>query len=186
MLDPVHVPRVIRVTRSADGNPGDHVMKRAAFVLLGVLLLVPHVQAQIPEQQKATLAYVRKLQNKDGGFSPAADGNKSSLRATNAALRVCKYFGGEIPDKAACAKFVAACFDKSSGGFTDAPGGKPDVPTTAVGLMAVVELEMPREPYEAPAVKYLGENVRTFDEIRIAVAGLEAVQKKPPQTAAWT
>jgi prenyltransferase beta subunit len=164
-------------------------MKRAAFVLLGFVLLAQCVRAQpTREQVKGTSAYLIKLKRDDGGFAPAAGVEKSSLRATSSCLRAMRYFGFELPleDKAKCEKFVASCFDKGSGGFADAPGGKPDVTTTAVGLMAVVELKMPREPYEAPAVKYLGDNAKTFDEIRIAVAGLEAVAKKSPQAAAWT
>src|SRR5438270_10251145 len=107
-------------------------MKRGAFVILGLLFLTPTIPAQTPEQKKATLAYVQKLQNKDGGFSPAAGMDQSSLRATNAALRIFKYFGGELADKTVCSKFVDRCFDKASGGFADAPSGKPDVATTAV------------------------------------------------------
>ena len=160
-------------------------MKRAALVLLGLMFLAPCLQAQTPEQKKATLAYVQKLQNKDGGFSPAAGVDKSSLRATSSAARIYKYFGGELPNKAACRKFVESCYDKSSGGFGDMPGGKPDVATTAVGLMAVVELKMPRDPFEAAAVKYLNEHAKSYNEIRIAVAGLEAVEKKSPHADAW-
>jgi hypothetical protein len=160
-------------------------MKRAVFVVAGFLLLVPCVQAQSADQKKATIAWVQKLQNKDGGFSPAPGMDKSSLRATSSALRIHKYLGGEVPNKENCAKFVASCFDRASGGFADTPGGKPEVAVTAVGLMAVVELKMPRDTYEAAAVRYLNENAKTFEEIRIAVAGLEAVEKKSPQTAAW-
>jgi prenyltransferase beta subunit len=164
-------------------------MKRAAFVFLGILLLTPCLQAQTPEQRKATVAYTIKLKHPadDGGFAAAAGVEKSSLRATNAALRVLKYNGFELTleDQAACKKFVASCFDKASGGFADMPGGKPDVATTAVGLMALVELKMPREQYEKDAVKYLSDHVKTFDDIRIAVAGLEAIEQKSPQTDAW-
>jgi prenyltransferase beta subunit len=159
-------------------------MKRTALVWLGVLLLTPCVQAQTPEQKKASLAFVQKLQNADGGFADLA-GNKSGLRATNAALRVIKYFGGDLMNKDGCAKFVASCFDKNTGGFADMPDGKPDVATTAVGLMAVVELKMPRDPYEMPAMKFLSDHASTFDEIRIAVAGFEAIEKKSSKTDAW-
>src|SRR5262249_29961011 len=130
-------------------------MKRAAFVLLGLMLLTPCVRGQTPEQKKATLDFLAKLQNKDGGFSPAPGADKSSLRATSSALRAMKYFGGGLTDKAPVPKFVESCFDKASGGFADMPGGKPDVATTAIGLMAVVELKMPRDPYETPVLKYL-------------------------------
>jgi len=158
-------------------------MKRT-IVAIAVLLLAG-LPGQTAEPNKATIAYVQKLQNKDGGFRPAADKETSSLRATSAAVRALKYFGGEVPDRSGAANFVKSCFDKKTGGFADAPGGKPDVALTAVGLMAVVELKLPLEDYEAPAIRYLGENTKTFEEIRIAVAGLEAIHKKAPQNEMW-
>src|SRR5262249_30272038 len=62
---------------------------------------------------------------------------------------------------------------------------KPTVSTTAVGAMAAVELKMPVDRYEAPVIKYLSKNANSFDEIRIAVAGLEALGKPAPEAAAW-
>jgi prenyltransferase beta subunit len=101
-------------------------------------------------------------------------------------VRTLKYLGGSVPDKQACIKFVASCFDKEVGGFADVPGGKADVFTTAVGLMAVVELKMPAEPYHAACIKFLAQHAKTFEEIRIAVAGLEAVNAESPRKAEWT
>jgi prenyltransferase beta subunit len=130
---------------------------------------------------------LRSLQTREGPFLPARGADRPGLRATSSALRALKYFGGQPRDRAACVPFVKACFDKDSGGFTDQPGkGKPDVATTAVGLMAVVELKMPAGDYEGPAVAYLGKHAKDFEEVRIAVAGLEAVGKLPPQAAAWS
>jgi hypothetical protein len=159
-------------------------MKHALLASLGLLLVLSPANAQ-PKDPKATVTYLQKLQQKDGGFVPAAGQAKSSLRATSSAVRALKYFGGDVPDRSACADFVKSCFDKTSGGFADTSGGKPDVATTAIGLMAVVELKLPRDDYEAAALKYLGDNAKTFDEVRIAVAALEAVGKKVPQTDAW-
>src|SRR5205823_5941183 len=48
-----------------------------------------------------------------------------------------------------------------------------------------VELKVSAEPYADAVVKYLGENARDFEQIRIAAAGLDAVGKRPPQAAAW-
>ena len=96
-----------------------------------------------------------------------------------------KYFGGEARDLKAAAAFVEKCFDKESGGFADFPGGKPDVVTTAVGIMAVVEVKLPTEPYADGVLKYLGENVKGFEDVRIAAAGLEALGKKGPRADAW-
>jgi prenyltransferase beta subunit len=157
------------------------------FLLPGLcLVLVPiAVCAQTADQKRATVAYLQQLQQKDGGFIPAPGQAKSSLRATSSALRALKYFGGEAKDKDAAATFVKSCFDKDSGGFVDQLGGKPDVTLTAVGVMAAVELKLSTEPYEKGVLKYLGENAKEFEQIRIAAAGLEALGKQPPQAKDW-
>jgi prenyltransferase beta subunit len=166
-------------------------MKRLVPVVLILVVGLPAVRAQTAAEKAATVRYLQGLQASDGGFLPAAPDpasnrlSKSSLRATSAGLRALKYFGGAPRDRKAAAAFVGQCFDKETGGFADLPAGKPDVATTAVGLMAVVELKMPQEPFVAPAVKYLAERARTFEEIRIAAAGLEAVNKRPEAAAAW-
>src|SRR5262249_19345579 len=49
----------------------------------------------------------------------------------------------------------------------------------------VTELKMPLEPYADAAVKYLDENAKSFDEIRIAVAGLERLARPAPRAKAW-
>jgi prenyltransferase beta subunit len=162
------------------------------FVVALVLLIGPTpVRAQSPEEKKATVAWLQKLQQ-DGGFLPAAPNplagrrDVATLGATSSSLRALKYMGGEPRDRDTCIKYVENAFDKNTGGFIGAqPGLKPDVNSTAVGLMAVVELKMPVEKYADAAVKYLGENAKTFEEIRIAAAGLEAVGKRSPQADAW-
>ena len=138
-------------------------------------------------EKKETIAFVQKLQTPSGGFlpGPAGKGVKPTLRATSAGIRALKYLGGEVPNKTTAAKFVAGCFDKDSGGFADIPGGKADVFSTAVGLMAVIELQMPLENYQGPAVKYLGQRCKSFEDIRIAVAGLEAIKQDSPRPQAW-
>jgi prenyltransferase beta subunit len=156
-------------------------------VATGLCLLVVSGTAhgQSRADQESTIAYLHKLQNRDGGFLATAGAKISSLRATNGALRALKYFGGKPPDRDACAEFVKSCFDKDSGGFADAPGARRDVASTAVGLMALVELRIPTESYADAAVRYLGEHARNFEEIRIAAAGLEAVGKRPSQADDW-
>jgi prenyltransferase beta subunit len=163
-------------------------MKHCLLALPGVLLCLAPVWGQTTEEKKATVELLRGLQAPSGGFheAPSKDGKSPvTLRATSSALRALKYFGGEVPNKEAAAKFVASCFDPKTGGFANTPGGKTDAIVTAVGLMAVVELKMPAEMYTEKAVKYLGDNSRTFEEIRLAAAGLEAVHQKVPQAEQW-
>jgi hypothetical protein len=110
----------------------------------------------------------------------------ANLRATLGAVRALKYFGGEVPDLKACERFVRSCFDPATGGFVNHPGlGKPDVVVTAVGLMAVVDLHMPKEEFATKAVKYMAEHAQMFEEIRMAAAGLEALRQRPPQVDQW-
>src|SRR5258708_34359162 len=120
------------------------------FVRGMLLLVLSHatIKAQTPEQIHATVKYLHSLQTEKGVFTArSADAagkepNPPSLRATVGALRALRYFGGAPKDREACKRFVASCFDKETGGFADAPGGKPDTITTAVGMMALVELKI--------------------------------------------
>jgi prenyltransferase beta subunit len=163
-------------------------MKRYYFVLLAALIGLAPTWGQAAEQKTRTVDALQSLQAKDGGFfaDPSARGrHKPSIRATVAALRALKYFGGKSQHQAACINFVRQCYDASSGGFADHPGGKPDVGTTAVGVMAVVELEMPVKDYRDGVVGYLGKHVKTFEDIRIAAAGFEAIHERPAQADSW-
>src|SRR5262245_30187308 len=166
-------------------------MRRFVILSFVLLLWVPALPAQTPEQKKATIKFVQDLQVSDGGFVPApVDGRldqnpKGSLRATSSALRALKYFGGTVNDKKTCEKFVQDCFDAQTGAFADQPGGKADVFTTAVGLMAVVELKLPLEKYRDAAINYLAENAKEFEERRMAAAGMEVAGKRHPASEKW-
>jgi prenyltransferase beta subunit len=160
-------------------------MSRKVAACLILLFVAVAVRAQSADQKKATIDYLKKLQNKDGGFAPGPGQPQSSLGATSSALRAIKYSGGKLEDTASASEFVKGCYDKATGGFADQPGGKPATAQTAIGLMALVELKIDPEPYAGPAVKYLDDNAKTFEEIRIAVAGYEAVGKKGAHAGAW-
>jgi prenyltransferase beta subunit len=164
-------------------------MKRL-LVLVAICGWGTFAHADPPRNIQETIDYVRSLQTKSGGFllQQSKDGEKPgapTLRATSAGIRALKYFGGKVPNKDAAAKFVASCHNKETGGFANTSGGKPDVFSTAVGLMAVVELDMPKEDYAKGGVKYLSDNAKTFEDIRIAVAGLEAIKAKSPEAESW-
>jgi prenyltransferase beta subunit len=174
-------------------RPDFRVTQTSLVCLAIVVLLLPPApaQAQSPEEKQATIKFLQQLQSPSGGFLTGPEHPKMrrptvpSLRATNAALRALKYFGGEPRDPKAAARFVASCFDKSSGGFADRPNTGPDTVSSAVGIMAVVEAKLPTEPYADAVVKYLGTHAKGFEEIRLAAAGLEAINKHPPQPEDW-
>jgi poly(3-hydroxybutyrate) depolymerase len=52
--------------------------------------------------------------------------------------------------------------------------------------MAVAEMKIATEAMINGAIRYFSENAKSFEDIRIAVAGLEAVAKPSPDFAAWT
>ena len=152
---------------------------------LVIFLIASPLIAQTPTEKTRTLAYLATLQTKGGGFRADASAKGPSLRATSAALRATKHFGGNPARVADCKAFVKSCHDPKSGGFADTPGGKPDVILTAVGLMALVALDISTKPYEMPAVAFMTANAKQFEEIRMAAAGLEAVGKPSDKNAAW-
>jgi prenyltransferase beta subunit len=160
---------------------------RCAFPLI---FLVPAVSfAQTKEMVDAieqklakqrTAKWVLALEAPEGGFYLAPQDSKSDaaprpmLRATNGAVRALKYLGFPLLNKERekHAAFVLKCYDPKTGAFAE-PGGKPDVAITSIGVMAAAELGIPHEKF-AKAMDYLKENARTFEEVRIAAAAVEA------------
>jgi hypothetical protein len=155
-----------------------------AVLLLGMVSLP--ARAQTGEQRQQTVAYLHSLQKRGHAFVSQAGDTQPGLRATTAGARALKYFGGEVLDHDAAAKFVLGCFDRETGGFTNQPGvGTPDVATTAVGLMAVAELKMPVRRYAGPVKEFLGKHAKNFEEVRMAAAGLEVAGSLPGQADGW-
>ncbi|MDB5352809.1 MAG: putative peptidase [Planctomycetota bacterium] len=159
-------------------------MRRFVVVLAMLAFAVP-VRGQSPVEMAKTAALIESWQNPDGGFG-AAKGEKSSLGATSSAIRMLKNVGGSIPDIAGCRAYVTSCFDPTTGAFTNEPGGKPGVAITASGLMAVGELGTATDKMILGAIGYFGKEAQSFEDVRIAVAGLEAVKKRSLDFARWS
>jgi acetyl esterase/lipase/prenyltransferase beta subunit len=155
------------------------------IVLAGLCMAAaaPWARAQSPGDFAQTAAFAAAHQNKDGGFAPKP-GQESTLGATNSALRILRHVGGSVPDVLACIRYVKSCRD-AGGGFAPTPGGKPDVVTTALGLMAASELKIADQTMIRRAVVYLGRNARSFEEVRMAIAGLEAIGVYSPDIPRW-
>lgn len=166
--------------RSAEPRP----LRPFLALVVPLLLATPGV-AQTPDEMARTAAYVASLQNPDGGFA-ATPGAKSSLGATNAAIKSLRFNGGAIPDVLACIRYVQSCRDAESGGFAPEPGGKPAVAITASGLMAMIELKLEDKDATQAALRYLAKNARNFEEVRIAVAGFEAAKATDPVFERWS
>src|SRR5205814_2132965 len=129
---------------------------------------------------KSTIEYVQKLATKNGAFQAQASkkGGKGgpTLAATAAAGRTLHLLKGTLPDPDATAKYVTSCYIPISGGFGARARTKADVTSTALALMALKDLDMPVDRFKAGTMKFLAENVKTFDEIRMAAAGLEGIR----------
>src|SRR5262249_14410636 len=163
-------------------------MKR--MLMFAALVIVAPVRADDDPGIKQTIAYVQKLQTSTGGFTSAVPPANArlvvpTLRATSGAVRALHYLDSAPRDKDAAVKFIESCWDEKSGGFSDMPQGKTDVFTTAVALLAVNTLKMPAEKYGPGAVKYMAENAKGFEEIRIAAAGLESLNMKSARAKDW-
>ena len=157
-----------------------------------LVLFAPAVAAaQTPEIDaavKAKLATLKWIHTQydpaTGAYKVTPDG-KPSLRACNGAVKAIKYLGGTLPEPGKTAAFVLSCYDPKTGAFAE-PGGKPDVAITSIGVMAAVELGIPKEKY-ARAMEYLKANVKTFEEVRIGAAAVEAwgVKDCPFELGPW-
>ena len=132
---------------------------------LGTAWAAPMSRAQTPAEMAQTASYAAAHQNKDGGFA-AKVGQPSTLGATYSALKILKHVGGSVPDVLACVNYVKSCRVPGVG-FAQEPGGKPDVVTTARGLMAASELKINDSDMIREAVAYLGRSARSFDEVRM-------------------
>jgi prenyltransferase beta subunit len=152
----------------------------ALFLCLNVAL------AQAPPRDQKSIAYLQELQDSSGGFRMNGERTaKPSLRATIGALRALKYFHGTVPDREKCTGFVKKCFDRRTGGFADHPEETDDVASTAVGVLALVELEIALEEYHNPVIGYLETHVKNFEDIRIAAAAFEAAAWTSPRFPTW-
>jgi hypothetical protein len=159
-------------------------VKRTLLSGLCLLIAALPLSAQ-DEARKAAVAYLQKLQADDGGFRADVREKHSDLPATSTAFRALKYLGAAPRDRAKCLAFVEKCFDKKNGGFAVQPGGEAAYRPTAVGIMAVVDMNIPIEPYADAVVKYLDEHSKSFEEIRLTAACFEALGKRPPHADAW-
>ncbi len=159
------------------------------FASLVVFFITNPTRADETAGNARTIEFLQKLQTTNGGFlsMPPAPNIRlaPTLRATTSAVRAIKYLGGKVANPDGAAKFIASCYDPKSGGFSEMPGGVPEVATTAVGILAVRELGLPLEMYADGAVKYLTDNAKSFDDIRIAAAAFEKLERKSPKADAW-
>lgn len=153
-------------------------------LVLGLAPLLAVVQAQdaltVQAEYAVTAETVRALQNEDGGFS-GVKGEPSTISSTNSAIRVLKHVGSSIPDPIKATQFVKSCYvagENGTGSFSQTPGGKTDLMTTCVGLLAWGDLQMEHGTEVPAALKYLVETAKEYEQVRMSIAAFEAVGVK--------
>jgi len=153
-------------------------MSMAALCLALVSLSALPGQLPTEAQKRQTLAYLYSLQQPDGSFASSAPSGKSDLPTTSAAVRAIVYFGGKVPNTESCRKYLLSC-QNADGGFAARPGEVSQVRTTALGVLALVELGDADKTRLNRALEYLESQARNFEDIRIAAAAFEAMQVHP-------
>ncbi|QEL15928.1 prenyltransferase/squalene oxidase repeat-containing protein [Limnoglobus roseus] len=154
------------------------------LLLLAIAFALPSfASAQTAAEKQATLQYLAGLQDAATGTFKLNAKTPPGLRATSSAVRATRYLGGDLAHKDKITAFVLSCYDPATGGFHELDA-KPDVTVTAIGVMAAVELGIPEAKFPK-AVEYLHANAKTFEDVRIGAAALEALEKKPDWTDAW-
>jgi len=158
-------------------------MRRPLLVLAILALAVPTARADARNPFAAIARDLAALQNPDGGFA-SQPGGPSSLGATSSALRVLANVGGAATDIEAAGRYIMTCRD-ASGVFVPEPGGKHAAGTTANGLMGMAAARFVDRPTVDAAIKSLSADAKSYEDIRIAVAGLEAVKATSPDFPRW-
>jgi pimeloyl-ACP methyl ester carboxylesterase/prenyltransferase beta subunit len=151
--------------------------------LLGLLGQPTELAAQTPAEFAQTGAYLASLQNPAGSFS-APKGSPATVGSTSSVVRTLGFVHGSIPDVLACIRYLKSC-RVAGGGFATTPGGKPEVHATAVGLMAAADLKFADPKMVREAIAYFSANAKSYEEVRIAIAGLEAVKTPSPDFPRW-
>lgn len=155
-------------------------------VALAVLLAFRISAAPLPQGEKeATLKFAASLQNPDGGFRPSAAAAPSGLGPTVHVLRTFHYLGGTPPNREGALRFVRSCRDAGTGGYGETPGAKPDVRSSAMGLMALSVLKTPLGEQAEGLRGYFRDNAKTLGDIYIAEAALSAAELRPPDAQTW-
>jgi prenyltransferase beta subunit len=138
------------------------------FIFLLSFALFPAISV---DAQK-TIDYLHQCRHSDGGYGNTG---ASSLSATSAALRALKHFGGKPEELAATKAFVWSCYHKTSGQFSDQPGGSPNYRSTASGVMAVVAMNDKFTPADLSRIQLTLIKSDQPEEVRLGAAAIETL-----------
>ncbi len=155
------------------------------FCLVSILSIATAAAAEPlnPEQREATLRFINSLQNADGGFRAAVPPGPSMVSATSSALRVFKNLGGPISSQPE--KLVRQCLQEA-GGFSDTPGGKPEIRVTWMGVNAIVNMKGEPPAEMEKNMGFASANARSiYPDIYFATSIVEDAGVKAPKAAEW-
>lgn len=158
-----------------------------AYILL--TLFLPTLPMMEPPHRESSIAFLKSVQLPSGAFSVKnhlVDKTAvPSIRATRTGIKAFMLYGSQAPNQDKILQFVKDCHSEKTGGFSDRPGIAPDPISTSVALMILKELNQPVEPYLKPALAYMNENTKTFEEIRMVAPSFEQLDLKSPAAEAW-
>jgi hypothetical protein len=165
-------------------------MKQAmlAICLLWATGFQAPVNKPTPAESRQTIAWLTQLQKGSGGFAAdARPATAPSLPATISAVRALNYFGGSAPRATDILRFLRSCWNEQEGGFAPTPGGQPDVRTTAVALLGLVDLKAAEQNQDMirRSMAYLGMHVKNYEDVRIAAAAFETNHLAIPELTHW-
>ena len=160
-------------------------MPRFLLLTTACVLVLGNAQAQDPGRQ-ATVAYIHTLQADNGGFkADSTDKNGPSLRSTTSAVRGAPSFRRSSRQPAGMSTICRRLPRWPNRRLRGRTQGQNRRGLDSIGLMAIKALGMPAGKYGPGANKYLTEQVVSFEDIRIAAAGLESIDAKSSKNQAW-
>lgn len=140
-----------------------------------VLLLITLSLCQQPSDSARVIAYLHSARHADGGYGLNPATADSSLSATTAAIRALKQWGGTPGEQAKTKAFVWSCFRSETGQFAETPQGDPNYRLTAIGVMAVCDLNERFTPDALARIQARLLSSDKPDEIRLGAAAIEAL-----------
>lgn len=173
-------------------NPAIWILPALMFLLVHFLSSkpsLPNKPAHPPLDNKPTswITFLHTMENPQGGFHPDATKPLPSLRSTVGALRVFRMENTPCPNHKAHINFLQSCWKEKDGGFADHPESESaDVISTAVGLMGLSEWNSLAPQKREAGRRFLGEQSKSLEDIRIACAFLESETEELPWKKLWT
>ncbi len=133
----------------------------------------------------ATSDFALSLYDPATGAFRVSPATPPGLRATHGGVQVLTALGTKLPDAAKTRAFVESCYDPEAKAFRE-PGERSNPAINSVGIMAALSLGVPKEKVR-PALVTLGETAKTFEEVRIGAAAVEAFGPKecPFELGPW-